>query len=34
MSCRIESLTGEAMRAAIPAIARLRVTVFRDWPYL
>jgi GNAT superfamily N-acetyltransferase len=34
MSCRIESLTGEAMRAAIPALARLRVTVFRDWPYL
>ena len=34
MSCRIDSLTGEAMRAAIPALARLRVTVFRDWPYL
>ena len=34
MSCRIESLTGEAMRAAIPALARLRVTVFREWPYL
>ena len=34
MSCRIDSLTGEAMRAAIPALARLRVAVFRDWPYL
>lgn len=34
MSCRVDSLTGEAMRAAIPALARLRVTVFRDWPYL
>jgi len=34
MSCRVDSLTGEAMRAAIPALARLRVTVFRAWPYL
>lgn len=34
MSCRVDSLTGEAMRAAIPQLARLRVTVFRDWPYL
>jgi GNAT superfamily N-acetyltransferase len=34
MSCRVDSLTGAAMRAAIPALARLRVTVFRDWPYL
>jgi GNAT superfamily N-acetyltransferase len=34
MSCRVDSLTGEAMRAAIPALARLRVAVFRDWPYL
>jgi len=30
----IETLWGEATRPAIPALARLRVTVFRDFPYL
>jgi len=34
MSLRVESLTGAAVRAAIPELARLRVAVFRDWPYL
>lgn len=27
-------LVGPALEAAIPDIARLRITVFRDWPYL
>lgn len=30
----IETLWGESTRPAIPALARLRVTVFRDFPYL
>lgn len=34
MALRVENLTGAAMRAAIPELARLRVAVFRDWPYL
>jgi GNAT superfamily N-acetyltransferase len=34
MALRVESLTGDAVGAAIPELARLRVTVFRDWPYL
>ncbi|MCS6878105.1 MAG: GNAT family N-acetyltransferase [Geminicoccaceae bacterium] len=31
---RIERLTGEAIRRHLPAIARLRILVFREWPYL
>ena len=31
---RVEFFTGEAMRAHLPALARLRIAVFRDWPYL
>lgn len=27
-------LTGEALGAALEDVARLRITVFRDWPYL
>ena len=27
-------LTGEALAAALPDVARLRIEVFRDWPYL
>jgi GNAT superfamily N-acetyltransferase len=34
MTITIERLTGEAMTAALPALARLRIAVFRDWPYL
>jgi len=30
----VEPLTGEAMKSALPAVARLRVAVFREWPYL
>jgi GNAT superfamily N-acetyltransferase len=30
----IEGLTGEAVRQHIPDLARLRLQVFREWPYL
>jgi GNAT superfamily N-acetyltransferase len=31
---RVETLTGDALGAALPALAQLRITVFRDFPYL
>ncbi|MEM6727553.1 MAG: GNAT family N-acetyltransferase [Pseudomonadota bacterium] len=31
---RIEALTGSSLTARLDDIARLRLTVFRDWPYL
>jgi len=34
MAVRIETVTGAALRPFLPAVARLRVQVFRDWPYL
>jgi len=34
MSITVEPLTGDALAAALPDLARLRITVFRDWPYL
>lgn len=34
MSHVVTPLTGLAIHAAIPALARLRVSVFREWPYL
>ncbi len=34
MSLRYETLTGAAIGAVIDGLARLRITVFRDWPYL
>ena len=34
MSVRVAPLTGAAMAGALPALARLRIAVFRDWPYL
>lgn len=34
MELAVRTLTGEALRAALPDLARLRVAVFRDWPYL
>ncbi len=34
MTLRIAPLTGTAMTDALPALARLRIAVFRDWPYL
>lgn len=30
----IRPLTGDALLAALPDVARLRIEVFRDWPYL
>ena len=34
MNVAIETLSGEAFEAAIPALASLRIKVFREWPYL
>jgi GNAT superfamily N-acetyltransferase len=34
MTVRILPLTGADLAAALPAVARLRIAVFRDWPYL
>ncbi|MFM7345322.1 MAG: GNAT family N-acetyltransferase [Tagaea sp.] len=31
---KFETLSGAAIEAVVPDLARLRVTVFRDWPYL
>lgn len=31
---RVAPLTGAALIAALPDLARLRIAVFRDWPYL
>ena len=31
---RLETLAGAAIMAVVPDLARLRVAVFRDWPYL
>ncbi|MEC3862053.1 GNAT family N-acetyltransferase [Mesobacterium sp. TK19101] len=31
---RVEVLTGAALDAALDGVARLRIAVFRDWPYL
>ena len=34
MTLRIETLTGAALAAALDDVARLRIEVFRAWPYL
>ena len=34
MSVIVEPLTGAALGTALPDLARLRISVFRDWPYL
>ena len=34
MAITVEPLTGPALTAALPSLAELRITVFRDWPYL
>jgi GNAT superfamily N-acetyltransferase len=34
MSVTIEPLTGPALEAALPALAKLRIEIFRDFPYL
>ena len=30
----IRALTGAALEAALDDVARLRIAVFREWPYL
>jgi GNAT superfamily N-acetyltransferase len=34
MTIRVAPLTGKDIAAGLPALARLRIAVFRDWPYL
>jgi GNAT superfamily N-acetyltransferase len=34
VTLRIEPVSGEALQRALPALARLRIEVFREWPYL
>jgi len=34
MTIDVTSLAGEDIVAVLPELARLRITVFRDWPYL
>jgi GNAT superfamily N-acetyltransferase len=34
MTVRVEPLSGEALARGLPALARLRIAVFRSWPYL
>ncbi|MFP5511018.1 MAG: GNAT family N-acetyltransferase, partial [Alphaproteobacteria bacterium] len=31
---RVAALTGAGLEAALDDVARLRIAVFRDWPYL
>ena len=31
---RLETLAGDTLRAALPGLAKLRTTVFAEWPYL
>ncbi len=34
MAIDVRSLTGEEIKPVLPELARLRIVVFRDWPYL
>ena len=34
MAIDVRSLTGEEINTVLPALARLRMVVFHDWPYL
>lgn len=34
MNVTVETLTGQPLLDALPEVARLRIAVFRDWPYL
>ena len=34
MGLRLQSLRGAALAQVLDDVARLRITVFRDWPYL
>mgnify|MGYP001160173997 FL=1 len=34
MSIEVRALTGDDIKSVLPDLARLRIAVFRDWPYL
>jgi GNAT superfamily N-acetyltransferase len=34
MTIAVEALTGSALQRALPALAKLRIAVFREWPYI
>ncbi len=34
MAIEVKSLTGDEITQILPALAKLRIVVFRDWPYL
>lgn len=34
MAIEVKSLTGDEIKEVVPALAKLRIVVFRDWPYL
>ena len=34
MTLDVKSLTGDDIKSVLPDLARLRMVVFRDWPYL
>lgn len=34
MTIEVRSLTGDDIKSVLPELARLRIIVFRDWPYL
>ena len=34
MALEVKSLFGEEISSVLPDLARLRIIVFRDWPYL
>lgn len=34
MTIEVVSLTGQALAAVVPAVAKMRIAVFRHWPYL
>ena len=34
MTVRVATLAGRELAQGLPALARLRIAVFRDWPYL
>jgi GNAT superfamily N-acetyltransferase len=34
VTIKVETLTGPELKRALPALAKLRITVFREWPYL
>ncbi len=34
MALDVRSVTGADLKTVMPELARLRIIVFRDWPYL